>query len=83
MICLEIIDFLSRNNFCVTRARLKRHIGGTMECKAIALNHLISIGVVYREGTGNSGDRYFYSLTEKWDAIWHTEEQKTRTNKRH
>ena len=79
MVCLEIIDFLSRNNFCITRTRLKKHIGGTNEYKAIALKHLISIGVVYRAGTGIAGDRHFYSLAEDWDTIWQNEEQKTRT----
>jgi hypothetical protein len=83
IICLEIIDFLRRNNYCVTRAWLKKHIGGNNEYKTIALNHLISIGVVYRGGTGTARDRYSYSLTKEWDAIWHYEEQKTRSHNRH
>ena len=71
IICLEIIDFLRRKNYLVSHAWIKRQIKGTNEYKASALKHLISIGIVYREGTGTAGDPYYFGLTDEWDAISH------------
>jgi hypothetical protein len=71
IICLEIIDFLRCNNYLVTQAWIKKDIRGTNEYISQALKHLISAGVIYREGTGTAGDCYCYDLTEEWDALYH------------
>jgi len=71
IICFEIIDFLRRKNYLVSQTWIKMQIRGTNEYISRALKNLISIGVIYREGTGTAGDRFYYGLTEEWYAIWH------------
>ena len=69
IICLEIIDYLRRKNYSVPQAWIKEDIRGTKEYISQALKHLISAGVIYREGTGTAGDCYCYDLTDEWDAL--------------
>jgi hypothetical protein len=69
IICLEIIDYLSRELYFVPQAWIKKDIRGANKYISQALKHLISAGVIEREGTGTARDCYCYGLTVSCDAL--------------
>ena len=83
IICFQIIDLIRHKNGYTTHPELLRRIKGTNENKARAIENLLSVEFIYREGTGTAGDRYYYGLTGELGAIWCNEQQKTRTINRY